>query len=169
MTYPFRYGNGASSIPCGSLHCILQENQTLRLMKNPALFVASMSTCSIKQPLNLFWTNIRLLIWIYLPVGLNHQLESYASWTPDPGCIVVDAFTVNWDNYKCYAFPPFSLLPRCLQKIQQDHATGIIIVPLWPTQTWFPIVLQMLYNQPWILTAKVDTPAVPILYTNKFT
>ena len=54
MTYPFRYGNGASSIPCGSLQCILKENQTLRLMKNPALFVTSMSTSSIKQPLNLF-------------------------------------------------------------------------------------------------------------------
>ena len=82
---------------------------------------------------------------------LNKQLDDYASWNPDPECKFVDAFSVNWKAYNFYAFPPFSLIPRCLQKIQQDKATGIMIIPLWPTQAWFPLVLQMLYNQPWIL------------------
>ncbi len=82
---------------------------------------------------------------------LNKQLDDYASWNPDPECKFVDAFSVNWKAYNFYAFQPFSLIPRCLQKIQQDKATGIMIIPLWPTQAWFPLVLQMLYNQPWIL------------------
>jgi hypothetical protein len=82
---------------------------------------------------------------------LNKQLDEYASWKPDPECKIVDAFSVHWQVYNFYAFPPFSLVPRCLQKIQQDRATGIIIVPLWPTQAWFLLVLQMLYNDPWIL------------------
>lgn len=82
---------------------------------------------------------------------LNYKISSYCSWTADPGSAHGDAFTMNWGNYKFYAFPPFSLLPRCLQKISQDKAQRILIAPLWPTQTWFPILLQHLCNQPWIL------------------
>ena len=61
---------------------------------------------------------------------LNKQLDNYVSWNPDPECKFVDAFSINWKPYKFYAFPPFSLVPRCLQKIQRDQATGILIVPL---------------------------------------
>ena len=85
---------------------------------------------------------------------LNHQLEHYVSWKPDPGCIAVDAFSLNWQSYNFYAFPPFSLIARCLQKICVDKASGIIVVPLWPTQTWFSSLFQMLYQHPWILLAK---------------
>ena len=37
-----------------------------------------------------------------------------------------------------------------MQKISQDKAKGILLIPVWPTQTWFPLVLQLLYSQPWI-------------------
>ena len=37
------------------------------------------------------------------------------------------------------------------KKISQDKAKGILLVPLWPTQPWFPLVLQLLYRQPWII------------------
>ena len=79
---------------------------------------------------------------------LNHKLPTYCSWKPDPGCSYVEAFSINWGTYNFYTFPPFSLIPRCLQKISQDHTKGILVVPLWPTQSWFPIVLQLLHNQP---------------------
>ena len=68
----------------------------------------------------------------------NKQLDNYVSWNPDPECKFVDAFSINLEPYKFYAFAPFSLLPSCLQKIQRDQATDILIVPLWPTQAWFP-------------------------------
>ncbi|PFX23336.1 hypothetical protein AWC38_SpisGene12136 [Stylophora pistillata] len=41
-----------------------------------------------------------------------------------------------------------NLIQRCVQKIIQDKAKGILLVPVWPTQTWFPLVLQLLYSQP---------------------
>ena len=82
---------------------------------------------------------------------LNYQISRYCSWQADPNSTHVDAFTMNWNGLKFYAFPPFSLLPRCLQKISQDRAQGIIIAPLWPTQTWFPVLLRHLCDQPWIL------------------
>ena len=81
---------------------------------------------------------------------LNHKPAVYCSWKPDPGCSFVDAFSFNWNPYKFYAFPPFSLIPRCLQKINHDKATRVLIVPVWPTQPWFPLPLQQLHRDPWI-------------------
>ena len=82
---------------------------------------------------------------------LTYKCETYCSWKPDPECTFVDAFSVNWHAYNFYAFPPFSLIPRCLQKIRKDKAQGILIVPLWPGQAWFPLLLQQLYRHPWIV------------------
>lgn len=82
---------------------------------------------------------------------LNAQLPNYVAWQPDPGCVAVDAFTIPWDTKIFYAFPPFSQIPRCVQKIIQDKATGILITPFWATQTWFSQLLQLLCDQPWIL------------------
>ena len=79
---------------------------------------------------------------------LTTQLTQYCSWQPDPGSAFVDAFSIDWSEFNFYAFPPFNLIPRCLQKIQQDNGKGILIVPVWSTQTWFPLALQLLHSQP---------------------
>lgn len=81
---------------------------------------------------------------------LTTQLTQYCSWQPDPGSAFVDAFSIDWSKFNFYAFPPFSLIPRCLRKIQEDKGRDILIIPVWPTQTWFPLVLQLLYSKPWI-------------------
>jgi hypothetical protein len=64
----------------------------------------------------------------------------------DPGACHVDAFTMPWDN-DFYACPPFSLVNRCLEKIQQDAVRGILIVPDWATQPWLPVMLHLLKRQ----------------------
>ena len=46
---------------------------------------------------------------------LTTQLTQYCSWQPDPGSAFVDAFSIDWSKFNFYAFPPFSLIPRCLQ------------------------------------------------------
>jgi hypothetical protein len=79
---------------------------------------------------------------------LNRQLPRYVAWHPDPQASFVDAFSISWSNEFFYAFPPFSLIRRCLEKITVDTAEGILVVPAWPTQTWYTQVLQMLFQQP---------------------
>ena len=66
--------------------------------------------------------------------------------SPPPLAWAIDAFTIPWKNLNFYAFPPFSIVPRVLQNLQQDQATGICILPNWPTQAWFPVMLQLLIN-----------------------
>ena len=55
---------------------------------------------------------------------------------------------MNWKPYNFYAFLPFSLLATCLQKIEQDQSTGILIVPMWTTQPWFTLLLNLLTDNP---------------------
>ena len=68
---------------------------------------------------------------------LNTQLPKYMSYRPDPGCIAIDSLSENWTNLEFYAFPPFAIIPRTIQKISHENAKGILIVPDWPTQPWY--------------------------------
>lgn len=60
---------------------------------------------------------------------LNAQVPCYVSWKPNPEATYVDAFSISWENHFFYAFPPFSLIPRCLQKREMEKAEGIMIAP----------------------------------------
>ncbi|XP_071951900.1 uncharacterized protein [Antedon mediterranea] len=82
---------------------------------------------------------------------LNTQLPKYVSWYPDPGAIDVDAFSLNWNRLNFYAFPPFCVVGRCIQKIIKDKAEGILIVPNWPTQAWFAKLLKILIDNPIVI------------------
>ncbi|CAG2235701.1 unnamed protein product [Mytilus edulis] len=83
---------------------------------------------------------------------LNFQLEYYCSWKPDPLSAFIDAFSINWSYFQfVYLFPPFSLLSRCIFKIREDGARGVVIAPFWQTQTWFPRLMQLLTDNPIVL------------------
>lgn len=58
----------------------------------------------------------------------------------DPDAYKVDAFTLNWSTLNFYAFPPFSVVSRMLQKIIDDKAEGIVVVPFWISQPWYPFL-----------------------------
>ena len=71
---------------------------------------------------------------------LNYQLKLFVSWRPDPEAMAIDVFSLDWRKQYFYAFPPFSLINRVLQKVEQDQSQGIIIVPMWNTQVWLPMI-----------------------------
>ena len=79
---------------------------------------------------------------------LNRQVDTFVSWKPEPEAWAVDAFSLNWKDFMFYAFPPFSVLGQVLNKIIEDQASGILVMPLWPTQPWFPVMLSLLMDHP---------------------
>ena len=87
---------------------------------------------------------------------LNAQVEDYVSWKPHPMAKFVDAFTIDWSQFFFYAYPPFCLVSRCVQKIIQDHASGILAIPLWTTQPYFTAVLSLLTETPRVLSASLQ-------------
>lgn len=92
---------------------------------------------------------------------MNNQVPRYASWKPDPGAAVIDAFTISWSENLFYAFPPFSLIGRCVQKIETDLAEGLMIVPMWPTQPWYSKLLRMLIDVPRVVPWQRDALQMP--------
>lgn len=70
----------------------------------------------------------------------------------------MDAFSRSWHGEYFYAFPPFSLIQHCLDRVELDQAQGVLLVPAWPTQTWCTRLLQMLSGQPVVMvwTAQSD-------------
>lgn len=81
----------------------------------------------------------------------NNKCEKFVSWQRDPEAFAIDAFTLNWRSFYFYAFPPFSIILRVLQKIITEKAQGIVVVPIWNTQPWFPVFTSLLIEEPLIL------------------
>ena len=113
------------------------------------IFLEAIKIMNIKPNMDLFASR------------LNYKIRPYASFTPDPEASVINAFSISWEKYTFYAFPPFCLILRTLQKIWHDKATGIIIVPCWPTQPWWPYLTEMLIDHPLLLPRMTDTITLP--------
>lgn len=77
----------------------------------------------------------------------NAKCQTYISWKQDPDACTVDAFTVNWKPYFFYAFPPFSLILKCVQKVIEDKAEGIIVFPIWQSQPWYPLLNKIICSE----------------------
>ena len=74
---------------------------------------------------------------------LNTQLRTFVSYRPDPKCIAVNAFFLDWSKLDFYAFPPFGCLNRVLQKIYQDKAKDIVITLDWQSEPFYPRLIAM--------------------------
>lgn len=82
----------------------------------------------------------------------NKKLDHYVSYIPDKQALAINALLLHWSAFTCiYMFPPFSLLGAVLQKVNTDKAEAILMAPIFPTQVWFPRLLNMVCQQPYIL------------------
>ena len=73
---------------------------------------------------------------------LSTQCPHYFSWRPDPYALVTDAFLQDWTAMKCYANPPWNLVGRVLAQVQ-SQVQVVLVAPVWKTQPWFPMLLNM--------------------------
>ena len=89
----------------------------------------------------------------------NHKLPPYVSPVLDNQAFAIDAFSMNWNNLHAYSFPPTMLISPVLNKICQSQCRIVHIAPLWPQQTWFSEVLQLLVSAP------IRLPLFPRLLT----
>lgn len=86
---------------------------------------------------------------------LTHQLPHYVAWRQDPYSQATDAMQQDWSQKFLYAFPPFCLINRVLQKVRHEESQCILIItPTWHTQPWYPVLLQMIIEAPILLPRK---------------
>ena len=74
----------------------------------------------------------------------NTRCKSFCSMdSTDPDAEACSAFAVDWTTQRLvrssmnYCFPPFSLIPRVLQHIRECGAWAVVVVPDWPSQSWW--------------------------------
>ena len=87
---------------------------------------------------------------------------SHYSWKADPEAAATDAFMQDWSQQRGNANPPWCLIHRCLTKVKIQSARLVLITPLWKTQSWFPIVLEVLEDYPLILPTLSDLVVTPV-------
>ena len=71
------------------------------------------------------------------------QLIRFYAWGQTLKAEAFDALLQLWDFDLAYLFPPPALLPRVLNKIALSSGNFILITPFWPSQKWFPPLLDL--------------------------
>ncbi len=86
----------------------------------------------------------------------NAQVSAYYSWQHDFDALGVDSLCHAWIRPETlYAYPPVFLVNRVLQKILNDKTHDLILIlPLWPSQSWWPTLMSILTEVPIILPHK---------------
>ena len=97
---------------------------------------------------------------------LTNQLQDYVSWRPDPGAMATDAFTLDWTKFRGYANPPWNLIGRVLTHVRHQRAQVTLIAPVWKSQVWYPLLLEMLVREPLLLPTS-PTLIIPTHRVNK--
>ena len=54
-----------------------------------------------------------------------------------------------------YAHPPWCLIARVLRKVRLEKTALVLITPLWRSQPWFPMILDMLVDYPLLMPVGV--------------
>ena len=87
---------------------------------------------------------------------LTNQLPNFVSWRPDPMAMATDAFTLNWTEFRAYANPPWNLIGRVLAQTRNQQAELVLVAPVWKSQTWYPVLLEMLVHIPLLISPRRD-------------
>ena len=124
-------------------------NTNTEWMLNPTLLNKALDKLPARPDIDMFASR------------LNKQFPRYISYRPDPGAYLVDAFSAQWNELNGYYFPPFSVIPKVLQKLEQDKATGVVVIPRWPTQVWYSMAMRMLISCPVLLQHSARLRALP--------
>ena len=83
---------------------------------------------------------------------INHKIPYFFSEGPDPLSSGINAFSLPWPDI-IYAFPPFKLISKfILHFINKKIPLGILITPYWPAQSYFPLLLDIIIENPIIFS-----------------
>ena len=81
----------------------------------------------------------------------NKQLPQFYSWGNQPHSMGQDALSFSWEKTGNYAFPPFILINKVIQKIMMENVRILLITPLWQTAPWYSKLSQLSYRNPILL------------------
>ena len=100
----------------------------------------------VARSLFCMWGNLSIDLFA---TCLNAKLLLYCSLVPDPQAVFQDAFRHPWDDLDLYAFPPFPLVGRVIDRFRESLCVAMTLAaPLWPEKEWFTDLLFLLTQPP---------------------
>ena len=81
----------------------------------------------------------------------NRQVPRFYAWKPQPHAIGLDSLAHPWPLKGGYAFPPWILIPKIIQKIRREGVEVILIAPIWPKTCWYSHLVEMSIQHPLLL------------------
>ena len=74
----------------------------------------------------------------------NTHLPQFMALVPEPQALAINALSQDWQGRSMYMLPPFLLLNKVIQKLRTNQTGEVILIaPWWPSQPWFPHLLQL--------------------------
>jgi hypothetical protein len=76
--------------------------------------------------------------------GAGTRLPFWALWV-EREAAGIDALSADWhaQGGLCYAFPPVPMVGPTLEFLRAQHARAVVVVPIWPAQWWWPLLLSL--------------------------
>ena len=162
-----KYMNDVGGMTCNVMDSIAKEIWEWCVKRN--LFVSAVHVPGIENTADFFSRNFsdstewmlktdifkRVCLQFFKPdidlfaSRLNRQLDMFVSWFPEPGAYHVNAFSSSWSGICPYIFLPFGLLGKVINKVKKEGVEkAIVIFPLWRSQSWFPMLIEVLSDFP---------------------
>ena len=70
----------------------------------------------------------------------NAKLARFDARFHCPGCETVNTFTASWSNDFNWWCPPISLIADTLKHARLCHASGVLLIPEWPSAYFWPLL-----------------------------
>ena len=104
----------------------LQNHDCEQVKLDPKIFRRAIKELHFKPSADLFAS------------ATHHQLPRYYSKSYDPKAVRTNAFSINWNLEAApYVNPPWSLIPKVLDKIASEHVKVMIVLPFGHSQIGF--------------------------------
>ena len=83
---------------------------------------------------------------VTLDAFASHQsavCKRYASRHSELAALAFDGLGLDWREEVVWLNPPWALLPDIITKLGIEKPAGVLIVPVWQSQTWWPSLLAL--------------------------
>ena len=76
---------------------------------------------------------------------------------PESQALAIDALSQDWQGQSMYMFPPLPLFNKVIHiPCATQEGETLLITPWWPSQPWFPRLLQLCVEHPCIISYRRD-------------
>jgi hypothetical protein len=99
---------------------------------------------------------------------LEHEIAPVYEWTPRENNVLADRLSKRWDQSWCLTYEAISVVhsrfpdaPVTLKRFNtysnylevRERKSEVIIAPFWPSQRWWPLLMQSSQEVHWLGTA----------------